>query len=112
MSAVVIGMAVMGGVAGGALGFTASLMAAFGAAFGGGGGNHSLLKPTLAGVFLGAAIGGGAGWAIDGGVSRYMHDVGERAVINDCLKRIDRGEAVVIGRNARGETSCIPAPQI
>ncbi|MBU0799749.1 MAG: hypothetical protein KKA05_01975 [Alphaproteobacteria bacterium] len=114
MSAIIIGMAVTGSIAGGALGFAGSLILAIGSAFSRSSRDHSFLKPTLAGVFLGAALGGGAGWVMDGGVGRYMHETGERAVIKQCLKQIDNGESVTLGKNAAGEVSCVrasaPAP--
>ena len=110
MSAVIIGMSVAFGVAGGALGFAGGLITGIGQAFsrlGGGGGGVSLTKYTLTGAFAGAALGAGIGWATDGGLNDYMRQRGEQAVINACLKKMDSGETVAIGRNEAGEPVCL-----
>ena len=108
MSLVIIGMSAAFAVAGGALGFAGGLITGIGQAFSRMGSSRiSLTKYTLTGAFAGAALGAGIGWVADGGLDDYMRQRGEQAVINACLRKMDNGETVALGRNEAGEPVCL-----
>jgi hypothetical protein len=112
MGGLAIGLAIGFAAAGGVSGLAVSFLSNFNLYGGPSRGLHPV-KGALAGVFLGAALGGGTGWVIEDGPNRYMEDRAREAIVNNCLKRIDAGEKFVLGLDAQGERACVPlTPQL
>lgn len=108
MGGLAIGLAIGFAAAGGIVGYGATILAGI---MNLSRNDGQILRGTLAGAFMGAAIGGGAGWLIEGGPAHMMESHKEQAVVDECVKRIDSGENVVLGLNAQGGRACIPAPR-
>lgn len=109
MNGLTLGLMIGGTVAGGALGVLGSIMYAMAHMWTGGGRDISPLRSGIVGAFMGAAVGGGAGWLFSGGPQDYLNARQDQSTMSTCLDKA-AGQKVVIGRNEKGEITCAPAP--
>jgi len=109
MNGLTLGLMIGGTVAGGALGVLGSFYYAMAHMFTGGGRDVSPLRSGLVGAFMGAAVGGGAGWAFSGGPQDILNARQEQATISACMDKTP-GQKIVIARNEKGAITCAPAP--
>ena len=109
MNGLTLGLMIGGTVAGGALGVLGSVLYAMAHMWTGGGRDVSPLRSGLAGAFLGAAVGGGAGWLFSGGPQDYLNTRQQQSAITACMDKAP-GQKVVVARNDKGDITCAPAP--
>ena len=109
MNGLTLGLMIGGTVAGGALGVLGSFYYMMAHFWGGGAQNVSSARWGIVGAFMGAAVGGGAGWLFSGGPQDMMNARQEQATISECMNKAP-GQKVVIARNDKGEITCAPAP--
>ncbi len=108
MNGLTLGLMIGGTVAGGALGVLGSFYYMM-AHMWGGARDISSTRWGIVGAFMGAAVGGGAGWIFEGGAQDMIDARRDQATISECMNKAP-AQKVVTARTDKGEITCAPAP--